>query len=426
MPSLHVLAQPSIGPNDEARDIELDSAICDEAAALVTEIREALAKEHYERLGNLAHPLAIRREHARLARLFGQEAAGTFWSNATSRIEAVRMVGNGAAEIYEHVQHHPTKTAMRFCSVAEHVKGAWRLLDAREAWDERLTAVVLRGSPPETSIDIDRWMRRWERAHGATATLRMEQHGRALLSHPDHGWTAIVRIGSGRDLARILSLGGSEAALLEKQPAATLVSMVPALNANERTEQLRWLARAVVAFGARDASSVWVPTAQKAIPFSTWITAVEGTLSISVLSALWTRTQRQEGAWVTRGMTHFMLPEIEVCSVGLMVATVRELLRMSAGRLLRHHAERAAAGLGASAPAVPAVAARLYSVEKQSLSPMPNIDLESSIAIGTSFAVGEVEALLRPGRQGPRQGESYGRWGSVALRSEPAWWLGVA
>jgi hypothetical protein len=52
--------------------------------------------------------------------------------------------------------------------------------------------------------------------------------------------------------------------------------------------------------------------------------------------------------------------------------------------------------------------------------------LDTALEVGDCFVAGDVEAVVAHGRQGPKPGESYGRWGAIALRTEPAWWLGAA
>jgi hypothetical protein len=205
-----------------------------------------------------------------------------------------------------------------------------------------------------------------------------------------------------------------------------VLSMSPGLRARARTEQLRWMSRAAYVFGKDDASTVWVPSAAKAIPFPTWAAAIDGPLELPALSALWLRTQRQRGAWITRGMSTFMLPEVEIQCAGLNVAMVRELLRELAGRLLRHHEERVTLDYDANAPAVPGCAARLYRPSAEGPIAIPLESLATVLELGQTFTVGEVECTLVPGRQGPRQGESYGRWGAIALRPDTAWWLEAA
>lgn len=403
--------------------LELDTSICDEVADLVLAVRAAQAECRREDLSGMAHPLALRRERARIAHRLGSVAAGRFWSEVATEVEAVRIVREGVAEAYERVRHRRSGLTMRLLSVAEYVKGRWRVTDTTDAGDERITAVLLRGAPPDEELDPEQWTDRWTEQHGPTAVLRW-QNGRGRLEHPIEGWTATVRTGSGRELAR--AMGGGGAPLLEKQAAATVISLVPVLDAGPRTEQLRWVSRAVGMFGARDASSVWVPSAAKAVPFPTWQSTVEGPLELPALSSLWLRTQRQRGAWVTRGMTSLMLPEIEVFCAGLTVATVRSLLREAAGRLLGHHQERIDRSLGACAAAVPQIAPRLYQKSEHGPEPLPLERLESALDLGDCFALGSIEAVIAPGRQGPRAGESYGRWGAMALRTQPAWWAEAA
>lgn len=425
MQSVRVLGSRAVGHEDGAARLELDTSVCDEVAELVVAIRRAQADGTPEQLRRMAHPAALRREHARVARALGFPDVAPFWSQVACDVEAVRIVADGMAEVYERVRHEESGVVVRLMSIVEHVRGKWRLTDARDATDERLTAVLMRGAPPERPIDGAEWTRRWERAHGPTATLEV-QDGRGVLTHPVEGWVASVRVGSGRDVARRLGLRGPAAELLDKQPAATVLSLVPVLDARKRTEQLRWLSRAVAALGERDASSVWVPSAAKAVPFSTWASAVDGPLELSALAALWLRTQRQRGAWVTRGLGALMLPEVEVWCAGLSVATVRALLREAAGRLLAHHEARITRGLGAGAPAVPAAAPRLYRRGEDGPVALPFDLLETTLDLGDCFVAGEVEAVIALGRQGPRPGESYGRWGSIALRTEPDGWVGAA
>jgi hypothetical protein len=421
MQQVRLLSNRPVGHEDETADLELDTSVCDEVAELLVAIRGALAGGRHDELRRMAHPLALRHEHARIARLFGNAEAATFWAQSTVDVEAVRIVADGVAEVYEHVRHHRSGTSLRLMSTAEYVKGHWRMTEARDAIDERVTAVLLRGAPPDQPLDARAWMERWTRAHGPTAVLQID-NGRGSIDHPTEGWSALVRTGSGRDLARALGLRGPQAELLEKQPAATVLSLVPTLDARNRSDQLRWISRAVAAFGERDASSVWVPSAAKAVPFSMWLDAVAGPLELPALSALWLRTQRQRGAWVTRGMTSFMLPEIEVWCAGLTVHTVRALLREAAGRFLAHPDQRVVRRLGACAPAVPAIAPRLYRRGEAGPVALPIERLETAIDLGDAFVAGDVEASVGPGRMGARPGESYGRWGAIALRTEPAWW----
>ncbi len=412
------------GGHEVAYELELDVSRSDEVAELVVAIRRAQARGRPEQLRRMAHPLALRREQERLARVLGLAETAPIWSQLSAQVEAVRTVAEGMAEVYERVRHRRSGTTLRLVSTVEHVRGRWRLTDARDAGDERVTAVLLRGAPPEEPLDGEAWTRAWERAHGHTATLSFAR-GRGLLTNPAGRWSASLRTGSGRDLARLLGPAGP-GELLEKQPAATVVSLVPALDARRRTEQLRWMSRVVAALGARDASSVWVPSAAKAVAYPMWASAAEGPLELPALAALWLRTQRQRGAWITRGLTALMLPEIEVWCAGLGVVTVRALLREAAGRLLAHHQARIQRGLGASAPAVPAAAPRLYEGTESGLVAIPAEVLDTTLDLGDRFVAGDVEAMVARGRQGPRPGESYGRWGAIALRAEPAWWANAA
>lgn len=412
----------AVDAEDRATHLTLDTSVCDEVAELVREVRDALREGRYGELRQMAHPLAMRREQARLARRFGAAEGVDFWSDADSHVEAVRIVGDGLAEAYEEVRHAPSSTALRLACTVEYVGGRWRITDARDATDERITAVLLRGAPPERPIDPDTWAREWSEEHGPTATLTVDG-ARGMIEHPDEGYRASLRTGSGRDVSLALRLTGSVSELLEKQSAATIVSLVPAFDAHVRNEQLRWLSHVVTALGARDASSVWVPSAAKAIPFPSWRGVTAGPLELPALSALWLRTQRQRGAWITRGLTTFMLPEVEVFCAGLSVATVRALLREAAGRLLAHHQERERRAHGATAPAVLAAAPRLYRRGKKGPEALTAHRLETALELGDTFVAGDVEALIAPGRQGPKPGESYGRWGAIALRTEPAWWL---
>jgi len=414
-----------LGPEERATQYTLGSSVCDDIAEVVREVRAALREGRYDELRQMAHPLALRREQARLARRFGAGEAVDFWSDVRTHVEAVRIVGDGVGEAYEEVRHHRTSTTLRLACTVEHVRGHWRVTDTREANDERVTAVLLRGAPPEQPLDVRAWTREWNEAHGPTAVLTVEGQ-RGLVEHPDKPYRASIRTGSGHELSRALGLSGAVAELLDKQPAATIVSLAPAFDAAVRNDQLRWVSRVVTALGARDASSVWVPSAAKAMPYSSWRGVTEGPLELPALSALWLRTQRQRGAWVTRGLTTFMLPEIEVFCAGLSVATVRALLREAVGRMLSHHQERERCSLGANAPAVLGVAPRLYKRAKRGPELVPIHRLETALDVGDRFVAGEVESVIAPGRQGPRPGESYGRWGAIALRSEPAWWLSAA
>lgn len=409
---------------DRATHLTLDTSVCDEVAELVREVREALRDGRYGELRQMAHPLAMRREQARMARRFGAAEAVDFWSDVDTHVEAVRIVGDGLAEAYEEVRHARTSTSLRLASTVEYVGGRWRITDTRDASDERITAVLLRGAPPERPLDAEAWVRDWTEEHGPTARLTLDGQ-RGTVEHPDDGYRASLRTGSGRDVSLALRLTGSAGELLEKQPAATIVSLVPSLDAHVRNEQLRWVSHIVTALGARDASSVWVPSAAKAIPFPSWRGVTAGPLELPALSALWLRTQRQRGAWVTRGLTTFMLPEVEVFCAGLSVATVRALLREAAGRLLAHHQERERRALGATAPAVLAAAPRLYRRGKKGPQALTAHRLDTALELGDGFVAGDVEAMIAPGRQGPKPGESYGRWGAIALRTEPAWWLGA-
>lgn len=412
------------GPDARSTELELRRAVCDEVAELVLEVRAALREARYEDLRQMAHPRALRAEQTRLVRRFGGDAAD-FWSTVSTHVEAVRVVREGVAEAYEEVRHRRTGASLRLVCTVEYVQGRWRITDAREAVDERFTVVLLRGSPPEQRIDAARWTREWTEEHGPTARLSVEGM-RGLVEHVDAPYRATLRTASGHDLSRALGLTGSMAELLDKQPSATIVSLVPTLDARTRTEQLRWLSWVVAALGANDAANVWVPSAAKAIPFPAWRSATQGPLALNALAALWLRTQRQRGAWVTRGLTSFMLPEIEVHCAGLSVATVRALLREAARRLLAHHEARETRKLGATAPAVPAIAPQLYRRTKKGPLVLPVERLETSLDLGDSFVAGEVEAVVAQGRQGPRPGESYGRWGAIALESEPAWWATAA
>ncbi len=243
MQQVRLLSNRPLGHEDEATDFELDSSVCDEVADLIVAVRAALARGERDELRRMAHPMALRHERARLGKRFGTADAASFWSHVTAEVEAVRLVAEGVAEVYEHVRHHRSGTSLRLVSTVEYVKGRWRMTEARDASDERITAVLLRGAPPDQPLDAKAWTARWEREHGPTAVLHVNG-GRGAIDHPTEGWSALLRTGSGRDLARGLALRGPAAELLEKQPAATVLSLVPMLEARKRTNQLRWISHA--------------------------------------------------------------------------------------------------------------------------------------------------------------------------------------
>jgi hypothetical protein len=391
------------------------------AAEAVRFVRAAQAAGSDALSSELASPLALRRERARLAHHLGSEAASSFWSEARAETEAVRVLREGEAEVYERAPFPRLGVTLRFVSLVRREQGAWRLVDTTDAGDERVTVVLLRGASASARLDMAGRLRRWIDARQASEPFTWEAEG-ATLREPDAGWTALVRSGTGLELARSLGASGPSSLLLEAQPAATLVTMRPALDATARTAQLRWLARAAAALGAPDASSVWVPSAAKVIPYAEWAEAATGPLDLPRLAPLWLRVERGREAWVTRGLSTLMLPEVELVGRELPAVIVRAFLREVAGRLFAHHRARIAGGLGASAPAVPEVAPRLFWQGPHGPEPLPVDRTETQLELGAAFALPPLEGLVARGRQGPEPGESYGRWGSIAVAPRRLWW----
>lgn len=151
-------------PDERSMHDTLDSSVCDDVADVVREVRAALGEGRYEDVREMAHPHAMRREAARLARRFGAEPV-EFWPEVRSHVEAVRIVGEGAAEAYEEIRHPERGAPIRLCCMVEHVGGRWRITDSREATDERLMAVLFRGAPPEEPLDAEAWTRAWTAEH---------------------------------------------------------------------------------------------------------------------------------------------------------------------------------------------------------------------------------------------------------------------
>jgi len=288
-----------------------------------------------------------------------------FWQTADYEVQAARVVSPDEVEIYETVSHRNVQAPLQTLTLLRRRGGHWRHVTTADTPDEKLVATLLCPHEPfltdEPIPDA-----RLERGSG---------EGRWRLVHPEHDWRAALRMGP-IPKAKAASDDPELAPALARSKHMVSVALSPSTDPAVRHAQLVWFANAVAGFGwALDANRVFVPLCDHLLHRRALEVGDEP--SVLELAKRYVVIRASDGWTGTRGMSHFMQPEIEA-------------------RTMDWKDEAAAARV------VDAAADALLSGEIE-------------LTVRTEAEVRGLRCWVDYGRRGRRKGETYGRWGSVRL-----------
>lgn len=294
-----------------------------------------------------------------------------FFRDAKFTIEAARLLADDEVEIYEAMRHASLPRPMRTVSLVRRRGGFWRVVTTADAPDEQLKVCLLLPAGPR---DIPKGS-----LAGATSALEVEAEpveGGAILVDELLGYQATVHVKDPFD-ANIDATLPEVADLVAASAAIAVVTMVPSTVARERVHDLSWVGLAAARLAeAMKVERLLLPRCDRVLTAGELAGACAEGADAKQLATAWVHFRVGEGWLGTRGMAHFMKPEIEV-------------------KLADFNDHEAAARVVAT------TAGKVLS-GRLDLAPGSSIDAD-----GTYWV------LL--GRRGPVPGGTYGRWGAVTL-----------
>ncbi|HJL18753.1 MAG TPA: hypothetical protein RMH99_24035 [Sandaracinaceae bacterium LLY-WYZ-13_1] len=374
--------------------------VCYEPATVPERPALRLAGDERGRAGDARVDGAVR---ARRVRSAAEAPTGPFGSSLAPRLEAARDLRDGRVEVYERVwdaargQRRRVSTLTREASGVSGGRGGWRLESEARCDDEEAVAWIVSPS---------------ERLRAALEPGRLPDGSRvepagdgARLADETGRWFAAMRAASVEvPRAWMHAVGPAPVALrvrvsLSREPGA-------------RHEQLTWLSRVLPDVGRGSHRIVGVPGADRWVPADEW-RELAGRVTRRrwrALLGLWTRVARLDGRWATRGLSRFMLPELQVDAT-LPAAT--SVLRTWMIRLIRHHDRRTVLGLGAEAPALWERSFRLFDHGRGAPRAVRLEALDTCLRLGPVADEPWRVTLARPIDARLRT-----RWGTVRLRGQ--------
>ncbi len=294
-----------------------------------------------------------------------------FWKAADARTVLERTVSRDEVEVYEDI-HLPSEAPRSSVTLLRRREHRWRVVATQDAPSIRPRMLVYcsAGAP---LIDDETFTLRWMEAHGPTAEL-FRDGAEGVLSNPLEGWVGSIR-GPVKTNQRASEIPGLADAMIE-------VSVEPSDDAATRGRQLVWVARAALLVADfLGAKHLGVPGAERLIEAE----QVAQTLGnheyppIHVIATTWVKLHREthDGFASTRGMSHFMKPEIEYALSDFEEVEDMDQVALSV----------ASAAIGGRVTPIP----------------------------GTVVRLGGVRCVLGESRRGPATGITYGPWGAVRL-----------
>jgi len=287
-----------------------------------------------------------------------------FWQSAEYTTSAARVISPDETEVYETIAHPAHAQKLRTVTLLRRRGGHWRIVTTTDTPDEKLVASLL--CPVEPLLLED-----------ALPGARLDYDGDGKLVrlvNEDLGWQAALRLGPvvNRDSVDNLELGAALADTETLVSVAFLPSRVP----KKRRAQLAWFANVVAELAeAVKAPQVFLPWCDRLL--ETDELHLRGDVTDETLAARYVHVLTDE-EWIgTRGMSHFMLPELEARTMDWPSAN-------SARAIVEQGVEMLVGGGDAWMPR-------------------------------TSQTIGDTKCWIEFGRRGRELGQTYGRWGSLRL-----------
>lgn len=314
-----------------------------------------------------------------LSRLAGSESIpaavhklAPFFRKAKFTIEAARLLADDEVEIYEAMSHASLARPMRTVSLVRRRGGFWRVVTTADAPDEQIKVCLLLPAGPR---DIPKGS-----LAGAASALEVEAEpldGGALLVDELLGYQATVHVKdpfeAGID-ATLPEVGD----LVAASAAIAVVTMIPSTVSRERVHDLAWVGSAAACLAeAMKVERLLLPRCDRVLTAQELAEACQENADAKRLATAWVHFKVGEGWLGTRGMAHFMKPEIEVKLADFAdPQAAARVVATTAGKVLT-------GGLD--------------------LAPGSSVEGDG----------GRYWVLL--GRRGPVPGDTYGRWGAVTL-----------
>jgi hypothetical protein len=302
-----------------------------------------------------------------------------FWRDADVTIRGIRVVAEDEVEVYERITVPRRDLPIQSVTLLRRRDDRFKIVATSDAPDERFRIRVVRDSGAPAIDDVG-FSRAWKERFGATAELLMLEDGDGVLSHPDEGWLGTVRgpVPATDQLGLYEDEVGTGATLIE-------VGVEPSDDLEERRRQLIWTTRVahVLALGT-GGHHLHVPAAERLIALDRLTDPfLNRDPAASELAMAWVRLHSNNaesgpGFAATRGMTHFMAPEVEYA--------------------LEDWDE-------------PKLAARVAIALATAL-----IQTRTDAQIGTVVRAAGTRCFLTRARRGVRSRHTYGRFGALRIR----------
>ena len=298
-----------------------------------------------------------------------------FWRHASATVTGERWVHDHEVEIYEDITMPDRETPLHSVTLLRRRDHRWHVVSTQNAPDlrPRLRIYCAADVP---ALDGAGFTRQWAAQHGPTAEL-MFHEGEGILNHPLEGWVGSVRgpVPLEDQRSEIPSVA---AALIE-------VAVEPSRDAASRGRQLVWISRVTLEIAAwTNSRTVHVPAAERFLDVADFAAALgEGEMPAPHrIASTWVKLHRREkvagrGYAATRGMSHFLQPEIEFLQADFSEQPKIEAISIALASAI--------------------VSGRLQPTR------------------GSVVRISGARLLLDRGRRGPLPGETYGRYGAVRL-----------
>ncbi|MCB9596005.1 MAG: hypothetical protein H6719_25010 [Sandaracinaceae bacterium] len=271
-----------------------------EALRTIAELREALKRGDADavrpKLDLLAYGAGQRGVLSTLAATRSVEEAvqrlAPFWRTAEYRMDAARVVAPDEVEVYETVIASGASTRLRTLTLLRSRGGHWRQVTTMDAPDEKLVLALI--------CDDEE----------APLTLASEEAilEPTKLRHPGEPWEAVVRTAPPPEASEVPDRRLREALVGAKRIVS--FALLPPTDIAPREAALRWLGDAVAAIGEGvGARQVYLPWNERLLHPEQLVVGPDATRDD--LAARWVNVIESDGWTGTRGMSHFMLPEVE-------------------------------------------------------------------------------------------------------------------
>ena len=254
------------------------------------------------RAGLVGVPNAVRMEALR--RAFEDERA--FWRDVQVGHVVERVVSQDAVEVYVEAKLQTSGRAEWRCLLLQRMQGAWGIDELTRAIVERAVAYL----PAAPALHFPHWRAAFARQFGVTEMEFAENRG--VLRLGDLA-IALRRLGPDPRFAGFdhLSPDATRAVAAHRDVLEMSASLDTAPDV--RWSQLVGFARALWTFAATGAPAVYLPVSNVMEEAASVMKLLEApTPNPEYLAPFWVNFSRNQRFHYTRGMSHFMLPELEV------------------------------------------------------------------------------------------------------------------